>query len=373
MKKLGFGMMRLPVPDPNVQGQVDLNQVCAMVDTFLEKGFTYFDTAYMYHDHNSERVVRKTLVERHPRDRFTLATKLPLSMMKDSTPADQERIFSEQLEKCGVTYFDYYLLHNLNKETYARAQKLDSFAFLQEKKAAGLARHIGFSFHDSAALLDEILTAHPEVEFVQLQINYLDWDSESIQSRKCYETAVKHGKQVVVMEPVKGGSLAHMLPEAEALLRSAHPDWSIPSWGIRFAASLDHVMVVLSGMSDLEQVRDNTGYMADFQPLTEAERQTVFQAAEILRKSIAIPCTACRYCVEGCPQNIAIPEYFELYNTSYQIGGRTSPAVRMRYGFLQRDHGKASDCVACGQCESACPQHIEIISWLKKVAAALED
>ena len=192
MKKLGFGMMRLPVPDPNVQGQVDLNQVCAMVDTFLEKGFTYFDTAYMYHDHNSERVVRKTLVERHPRDRFTLATKLPLSMMKDSTPADQERIFSEQLEKCGVTYFDYYLLHNLNKETYARAQKLDSFAFLQEKKAAGLARHIGFSFHDSAALLDEILTAHPEVEFVQLQINYLDWDSESIQSRKCYETAVKH-------------------------------------------------------------------------------------------------------------------------------------------------------------------------------------
>ena len=373
IKKLGFGMMRLPVPDPNVQGQVDLDQVCAMVDTFLEKGFTYFDTAYMYHDHNSERVVRKTLVERHPRDRFTLATKLPLSMMKDSTPADQERIFSEQLEKCGVTYFDYYLLHNLNKETYARAQKLDSFAFLQEKKAAGLARHIGFSFHDSAALLDEILTAHPEVEFVQLQINYLDWDSESIQSRKCYETAVKHGKQVVVMEPVKGGSLAHMLPEAEALLRSAHPDWSIPSWGIRFAASLDHVMVVLSGMSDLEQVRDNTGYMADFQPLTEAERQTVFQAAEILRKSIAIPCTACRYCVEGCPQNIAIPEYFELYNTSYQMGGRTSPAVRMRYGFLQRDHGKASDCVACGQCESACPQHIEIISWLKKVAAALED
>lgn len=371
MEKLGFGLMRLPLLNREDPASVDLDQVCAMVDLFLERGFTYFDTAYMYCGGRSEIVLREALVKRHPRESFTVATKMPTMFLK--TPGDQERIFAEQLEKCGVDYFDYYLLHNLGVENYRTAQAFGTFAYLAERKAAGQIRRLGFSFHDSPQVLEQILTGHPEVDFVQLQINYLDWDSESIQSRKCYETAVKHGKQVVVMEPVKGGSLAHMLPEAEALLRSAHPDWSIPSWGIRFAASLDHVMVVLSGMSDLEQVRDNTGYMADFQPLTEAERQTVFQAAEILRKSIAIPCTACRYCVEGCPQNIAIPEYFELYNTSYQMGGRTSPAVRMRYGFLQRDHGKASDCVACGQCESACPQHIEIISWLKKVAAALED
>ena len=372
MKKLGFGMMRLPLSDPKNQGQVDLNRVCAMVDLFLEQGFTYFDTAYMYHEHNSERVVRETLVKRHPRDSFTLATKLPLALMKDSAPADQERIFSEQLEKCGVTYFDYYLLHCLNKENYERAQRLDSFAFLREKKAAGLARHIGFSFHDTAALLDEILTAHPEVDFVQLQINYLDWDSENVQSRKCYEVAVKHGKQVVVMEPVKGGSLAHMVPEAEALLRGAHPDWSLASWGIRFAASLENVMVVLSGMSDLEQMRDNTSFMADFQPLTKAETDTVFQAAEILRRAIAVPCTACRYCVEGCPQNIAIPEYFAVYNTLEQMGGTITPPILSRYAMQAKGHGRASDCVSCGQCEAACPQHIEIISWLKKVAETFE-
>ena len=372
MKKLGFGMMRLPLPDPDNRGQVDVDQVCAMVDTFLERGFTYFDTAYMYHDYNSERVVRKTLVERHPRESFTLATKLPLSLMKDSTPADQERIFNEQLEKCGVTYFDYYLLHNLNKETYACARRLDSFAFIQEKKAAGLIKKIGFSFHDTAALLDEILTAHPEVDFIQLQLNYLDWDSPSIQSRLCYETAVRHGKQVVVMEPVKGGILAHVPASAADLFRNAHPDWSIPSWGIRYAASLPNVMVVLSGMSDLTQLQDNTGYMADFQPLTQTDLAVVSQAVEIIHSAWAIPCTSCRYCVEGCPQHIAIPDYFALYNSDRQMEGKGLGTLRNQYEMIAKNHGRASDCIACGQCESACPQHIEIISWLEKVAATFE-
>ena len=372
MKKLGFGMMRLPLPDPDNRGQVDVDQVCAMVDTFLERGFTYFDTAYMYHDYNSERVVRKTLVERHPRESFTLATKLPLSLMKDSTPADQERIFNEQLEKCGVTYFDYYLLHNLNKETYACARRLDSFAFIQEKKAAGLIKKIGFSFHDTAALLDEILTAHPEVDFIQLQLNYLDWDSPSIQSRLCYETAVRHGKQVVVMEPVKGGILAHVPASAADLFRNAHPDWSIPSWGIRYAASLPNVMVVLSGMSDLTQLQDNTGYMADFQPLTQTDLAVVSQAVEIIHSAWAIPCTSCRYCVEGCPQHIAIPDYFALYNSDRQMEGKGLGTLRNQYEMTAKNHGRASDCIACGQCESACPQHIEIISWLEKVAATFE-
>ena len=372
MKKLGFGMMRLPLPNPEVQSQVDLPQVCAMVDTFLERGFTYFDTAYMYHDHNSERIVRQALVERHPRDSFTLATKLPLALMKDGTPADQERIFNEQLEKCGVTYFDYYLLHCLNQENYARAQRLDSFAFLREKKAAGLAKHIGFSFHDTAALLDEILTAHPEVDFVQLQINYLDWDSENVQSRRCYEVDVKHGKQVVVMEPVKGGILAHVPSQAAKLLQDAHPDWSVPSWGIRYAASLSNVMVVLSGMSTLGQVQDNTGYMSDFQPLAAAEQQVMAQVVELIHQAWAIPCTACRYCVEGCPQHIAIPEYFALFNSNRQMEGKGLDVLKVRYAMQSKDHGKASDCVACGQCEGACPQHIEIIHWLKEVSATFD-
>ena len=313
------------------------------------------------------------------RDRFVIQGHLCTTWENDQylrtrDPKKTIDSFDSLLKQLRTDHVDVGMIHYVDAEKdFHTVFDHEIIEIAQRLKAEGKIRHIGFSFHDTADLLDEILTAHPEVEFVQLQINYLDWDSENVQSRRCYETAVKHGKQVVVMEPVKGGSLAHMLPEAEALLRSAHPDWSIPSWGIRFAASLDHVMVVLSGMSDLEQVRDNTGYMADFIPLTGEERDTVFQAAEILRKSIAIPCTACRYCVEGCPQNIAIPEYFELYNTSYQMGGRTSPALRMRYGFLQKDHGKASDCVACGQCESACPQHIEITQWLKKVAAVLEN
>ena len=372
MKKLGFGMMRLPLPDPSVQGQVDLDQVCPMVDAFLERGFTYFDTGYMYHDYNSERVVRQAVVERHPREAFTLATKLPLALMKDSAPADQERIFNEQLEKCGVTYFDYYLLHNLNPENYGRAQALDSFAFVREKKAAGLVRHIGFSFHATADLLDEILTAHPEVDFVQLQINYLDWESESVQSRRCYETAARHGKGVVVMEPVKGGTLAHMPPAAERLLKAAHPDWSLPAWAIRYAAGLPDVMVVLSGMSDLDQVRDNTGTMADFQPLSQADQQTLAQAADIIHRAQAIPCTACRYCAEGCPQHIAIPEYFALYNAVHQMGGHGVPEQKLRYAAYRKDYGAASDCVDCGQCESACPQHIPVPQWLKKVAQTFE-
>lgn len=367
MKKLGFGMMRLPLPDPKVQGQVDLDQVCRMVDLFLERGFTYFDTAYMYHDYQSERVVRKALVERHPRDSFTLATKLPTMQLKEA--ADQERIFREQLEKCGVEYFDYYLLHNLGKDHYAIAQRLNSFEFIQQKKEAGLVRKIGFSYHDNAELLDEILTAHPEVDFIQLQLNYLDWESENVQSRKCYEVAVKHGKPVVVMEPVKGGNLVDLPEEAVKLFQSAHPDWSVPSWAIRFAASLENVMVVLSGMSSLAQVEDNTGYMGDFHPLTAQERQVVDQVTDILNKETAIPCTACRYCVEGCPQHIAIPDYFALYNAKRRTGGITQLVY---YTNLTRENGKASDCVECGQCEGACPQHISIIQWLKEVAKTYE-
>ena len=360
MKKLGFGMMRLPMPDAKVQDKVDFEQVCTMVDTFVERGFVYFDTAYFYHKGESERVVKKAVVDRLERDSFLLADKLPISLLKEADNAKQEEIFTEQFEKCGVAYFDYYLLHCLNTENYATAQRLDTFNFLLKKKEEGKIRHLGFSFHDKADVLDRILTEHPEVEFVQLQLNYLDWEDERVQSRKCYETVVKHGKKVIVMEPVKGGRLANVPDEVAQMMQAAHPDWSPASWAIRFAASLDHVMMVLSGMSNTEQLGDNTSYMQEFTPLTEDEVKLLEKAAEIISAQPAIPCTACRYCVDGCPAGIPIPKIFALQNA--KLGGEeVDPAA---YGAFA---ATGKDCVDCGQCENACPQNLHIRDLLKEV------
>ncbi len=362
--------MRLPLADAADQRAVDMAAVERMFDRFIERGFTYFDTAYMYHDFHSEEVVREALVRRHRRDEYTLASKLPTMFLKEE--GDQERIFDEQLAKCGVDFFDYYLLHNLGVGNYRKVERFDSFGFVARMKAEGRIRHIGFSFHDSAELLDRILTEHPETEFVQLQINYLDWENETIQSRKCYEVARRHGKPIVVMEPLKGGTLAALPAEAESILRGVRPDLSPASWGIRYAASLEGVMTVLSGMSSPEQLDDNMSFMERFEPLSEAECRAVGSVVDIMRRAIAIQCTACRYCVDGCPKNIAIPDCFALYNAERQAVNKGFSIQKTYYYNLVAPHGRASECIGCRKCEQSCPQHLPIVDYLKRVAEALE-
>ena len=356
MKKLGLGCMRLPTND----GIIDLPQVKQMVDEYLAAGFTYFDTAYMYHGGKSETTVREALVERYPRESFLLADKMPCSMLEKAE--DVPRIFAEQLERCGVAYFDYYLAHALSRKNYDACQNFHVFEYMTEQKKAGKIRHIGFSFHDSPETLEQILTDHPEVEFVQLQINYLDWESSSVAARKCYEIVRSHGKEVIIMEPVKGGTLARMPEKAVDILKAAAPDKSPASWAMRFALGLEGVLVVLSGMSDLAQLRDNMQTTDSFAPFTAEEQAALVSVTEILDGSKGIACTACRYCVEGCPQNIAIADLFSAYN-AHKLTGEP---------FEKPEGGAPAECVRCRKCEKVCPQHLKITMYLKTVGAVYE-
>lgn len=358
MKKLGFGLMRLPRTDPEVQESIDLEQFREMTDRFLDRGYTYFDTAYMYHNFESERAVKTALTNRIDRNQYLLATKLPT--MKLETVEDMERIFNEQLEKCGVDYFDYYLLHCLNARLYDVATRLDAFGFVMKKKSEGKVKRFGFSFHDSAEMLDKILTEHPEVEFVQLQINYLDWESPTVQSRLCYEVARKHGKDIIIMEPIKGGALANVPAEAKALMESAGPDKTPAQWALQFAANLPGVIMVLSGMSDLNQLDENTAFFADLSPLTEDETSMLFRCADIINKSVAVSCTGCEYCTADCPKNIPIPQWFDAYNKG-EDGGE-----------LAKDHPTPADCIGCGKCEKQCPQKLPIRRLLAAAKSAMK-
>ncbi len=371
MKKLGMGMMRLPLLDPENTSSVDREAVCRMVDAFLENGFSYFDTAYVYHNYQSEIVVREALVKRHPRESFVLANKLPTMCLK--AEGDQERIFEEQLEKCGVEYFDYYLIHTLHKKYYEIATKFDSFGFLSRLKKEGKIRKMGFSFHDSAEVLEQILREHPEVDFVQIQLNYLDWDHESIQSRACYEVCRRYGKPIVVMEPIKGGTLASVPDRIREKFFALRPHASVASWAIRFAASMEGVFMVLSGMSDMAQLEDNMSYMREFEPMSEAELALLPEAVKAICEDVAVACTGCRYCVEGCPKNIEIPKYFALYNAEKQALNQLFSVQQAYYENYTRLYGKASDCIGCRKCERACPQHIRIVDALRQVAKTFED
>lgn len=359
-KKLGFGLMRLPLTDPNNNGSIDIELLKKMVDVYLERGFTYFDTAWMYCDGRSECAVNEVLTKRYPRDAFTVTSKLPNGPL--NTMEDRDKIFNEQLRKTGLEYFDFYLLHAIGNQNIERFNQFDCFNWLMQKKAQGLAKKIGFSFHGTPELLDELLAKYPQLDVVQLQINYLDWENDKVCSRACHEIAVRHGKQIIIMEPVRGGKLADVPEKVKMMFKNADSTLSVASWAIRFAASLDNVMMVLSGMSNLEQVLDNTGYMQNFKPLTDEETQMALFAGQIISGQAEIACTGCSYCTERCPKNIAIPQYFAALNKG----------DKAQYEALSLKFGKASDCIQCGQCEKACPQLLSIRGHLQTVAERFE-
>ena len=356
--KLGFGLMRLPRLE---DGTIDVPQVSDMVDAFIEAGGTYFDTAFAYQ--GSEEAIRKALVERYPRDSYTLASKLIIQPGSTTSVEEAKQETMTSLERSGAGYFDYYLVHAIQRGNWQLYEDYGIWDYVKELKEKGLIKHYGFSFHADPQLLVELLERHPDAEFVQLQINYADWDNPGVASRENYEICKKYGKPVTVMEPVKGGILADPIDTVKEILKAANPNASYASWALRFVAGKDNLLAVLSGMSSIEQMKDNLSFMKDFKPLDEEEQKVIAKAQEALDNDKSIPCTACHYCTKGCPMSIPIPEIFNVENRK-----KGSPEFRVKreYTIVTADKGKASDCIQCGQCEAACPQHLPIISLLEQ-------
>ncbi len=361
-KNFGFGFMRLPMKD----GEIDTEETRRMVDAFLDAGFNYFDTAHGYLKEKSEIALRECLTSRYPRESYVLADKLTENYFK--TEADIRPVLEEQLAVCGVEYFDFYLMHSQCVLNYPHFKACRAYETAFALKAEGKVRHVGISFHDRAEVLEQILTEYPEIEVVQIQFNYLDYDDLAVQSRKCYEVCVKHGKPVIVMEPVKGGNLVNLPEEAKAVLDELHGG-SPASYALRFAAGFPGMMMVLSGMSSMEQMRDNLSFMADFRPLNDTELAAIARVQAIFRGKHLIPCPSCRYCTDGCPKHIAIPDLFATMNTRQLYRDWNAGYY---YDIHTMDGRKASDCVKCGKCEHVCPQHLPIRKLLEDVAKEFE-
>lgn len=367
MSKLGFGLMRLPEND----GVIDTEHVSRMVDAYMKKGFNYFDTAYVYHGGKSESIAKEVLTKRYPRDSFMLATKLPI--WKIEKPEDRDIVFNEQLERAGVDYFDFYLLHSVEDgSNYENYVKYDCFNWGKQKKEEGKIKHFGFSFHGTPQLLLEVLNTYPEVEFVQIQLNYADWDNPLVQSGKLYEILHSRNIPIIVMEPVKGGTLAQPGAEIEDMFRTACPARSVSSWAFRFVASLEGIMTILSGMSNEEQMNDNLDTFTDFVPLSESEKDVLKKAVEKMFSVPFVACTACRYCCDDCPQSINIPEVIKALNVTRRSEKEVGRAKSF-YAKVTKDSGRAGDCIACGQCEGVCPQHLPIIELMQEAASKFDE
>ncbi|HCD91091.1 MAG TPA: Fe-S oxidoreductase [Ruminococcaceae bacterium] len=362
-KKFGFGCMRLPMDGE----KVDYAEFTKMVDEFMAQGFNYFDTARVYLGGQSETAIRDCVVKRYPRESFILTDKLSGALF--NSEEEVRPLFEKQLESCGVDYFDFYLMHAQTKTIFEKYKKCRAYEQAFELKKEGKIKHVGLSFHDTADVLDEILNEYPEVEAVQIQLNYIDFDDPAVQARLCYEVCCKHNKPVIVMEPVKGGSLVNLPEQGKAILDELHGG-STASYAIRFAAGFDNIFMVLSGMSDMTQMNDNLSYMKDFKPLNEEEKQAIAKVCDVIRSTHLISCTACRYCTDGCPKHILIPDLFSCMNAKQLYRDWNSDYYYNEV--YTKNHGKASDCIGCGKCEKSCPQHLPIRELLKETAKTFE-
>lgn len=361
-KNFGFGCMRLPMKD----GEVNMQEFSQMVDMFMDQGFNYFDTAHVYIGGKSETAIREAVSKRYPREKFILTDKLTSSFF--NTEDEIRPFFNSQLAACGVDYFDFYLMHAQNKSRFEKYKRCRAYEQALRLKAEGKIKHFGISFHDTAEVLDEILFQYPQIEVVQIQFNYLDYDDPAVQARSCYDVCRKHGKPIIVMEPVRGGNLVNLPDKAGEIFNDLHGG-SPASYAIRFAAGFDGIFMVLSGMSNLEQMKDNLSYMKEFRPLDEAEQKVVTEVCGIIKAAHLIPCTACRYCTDGCPKNISIPDLFSCMNSRQVYHDWNSS---LYYDVYTKNNGKASDCIGCGQCERACPQHLPVRKLLENVARKFE-